>query len=57
MPTEFKGQKRPADVIGNAIMLTQIAIGKQEETMIDDGVGINDFNSYGGRARVVVLLN
>ena len=28
MPTEFKGQKRPADVIGNAVRVMQIATGE-----------------------------
>ena len=37
MPTGPKGQKRPADVIGNAIKIAQIATGEQEDTVIDDG--------------------
>jgi len=31
MPTGPKGQKRPADVIGNAIRVAQIATGEAEE--------------------------
>jgi hypothetical protein len=31
MPTGPKGQKRPADVIGNAIKVAQIATGEAEE--------------------------
>ncbi len=31
MPTGPKGQKRPADVIGNAIRVAQIATGEVEE--------------------------
>ena len=31
MPTRPKGQKRPADVIGNAIRVAQIATGEAEE--------------------------
>ena len=32
MPTGPKGQKRPADVIGNAIMVAKIATGEIEDT-------------------------
>ena len=31
MPRSPKGQKRPADVIGNAIKVAQIATGEAEE--------------------------
>lgn len=31
MPTGPKGEKRPADVIGNAIRVAQIATGEAEE--------------------------
>ncbi len=37
MPTGPKGQKRPADVIGNAVKVMRIAIGEEEDTVIDDG--------------------
>lgn len=37
MPTGPKGQKRPADVIGNAIRVAQIATGEAEEEYTDDG--------------------
>ncbi len=37
MPKGPKGQKRPADVIGNAIRVAQIATGEaEEETERDD---------------------
>ena len=32
MPTGPKGEKRPADVIGNAIMIAKIATGEIEDT-------------------------
>jgi hypothetical protein len=32
MPRGPKGEKRPADVIGNAIMVARIATGEIEET-------------------------
>lgn len=37
MPTGPKGQKRPADVIGNAVRVMRIAIGEEADTVIDDG--------------------
>ena len=37
MPTGSKGQKRPADVVGNAVRVMQIATGEVEETIVDDG--------------------
>lgn len=38
MPTGPKGQKRPADVIGNAIKVARIATGEEEEDIPpDDG--------------------
>lgn len=32
MPKGPQGQKRPADVIGNAVMVAQIATGESQET-------------------------
>jgi hypothetical protein len=37
MPTGSKGQKRPADVIGNAVRVMRIATGEEDDTVIDDG--------------------
>jgi hypothetical protein len=37
MPTGPKGEKRPADVIGNAVKGMRIATGEIEETIPDDG--------------------
>lgn len=38
MPTGPKGQKRPADVIGNAVRIARIATGEEEEDFpADDG--------------------
>ncbi len=36
MPTGPKGQKRPADMIGNAIMVAKIATGEIEEAAPPD---------------------
>lgn len=37
MPTGPKGQKRPADVVANAILVAKIATGGAVETVPDDG--------------------
>ncbi|NQV59555.1 MAG: RNA-binding protein [Alphaproteobacteria bacterium] len=37
MPKGPKGQKRPADVIGNAVRVMQIATGEVEEEFDEDG--------------------
>ncbi len=35
MPTEPKGEKRPADVIGNAVMVAKISTGEIEDSTPD----------------------
>ncbi|WGJ15656.1 RNA-binding protein [Methylocapsa sp. D3K7] len=37
MPRGPKGEKRPADVIGNAVHVMRIATGEIEDTIPDDG--------------------
>jgi hypothetical protein len=37
MPTGPKGEKRPADVIGNAVHVMRIAAGEVDDTPPDDG--------------------
>lgn len=37
MPTGPKGQKRPADVVGNAIKIAKIATGEEDDDVKDDG--------------------
>jgi len=37
MPTGPKGQKRPADAIGRAVHIAQIATGEIEDDVPDDG--------------------
>jgi len=53
MPTGPKGQKRPADVIGNAIHVMRIATGEIEETTADDGknAAAVALGRLGGKAR------
>ncbi|MFD1332145.1 RNA-binding protein [Methylopila musalis] len=37
MPKGHKGEKRPTDVIGNAVHVMRIAIGEEADDVIDDG--------------------
>jgi hypothetical protein len=37
MPKGPKGEKRPADVISNAVKVMRIATGEEEETLTEDG--------------------
>jgi hypothetical protein len=67
MPTGPKGEKRPADVIGNAVKVMRIATGEETET-VPPGDGKDDARSHaqpdfpapdrpqllGRRARVVL---
>ena len=54
MPRGPKGQKRPADVIGNAVKVMRIATGEEEESFpADDGKdpAAKSLGSRGGKAR------
>ena len=53
MPTGPKGQKRPADAIGNAVMIGRIATGEIEDTTTDDGknAAAVALGRMGGKAR------
>jgi hypothetical protein len=54
MPRGPKGEKRPADVIGNAIMIARIATGEIDETATtDDGknAAAVALGRMGGKAR------
>lgn len=53
MPTGPKGQKRPADVIGNAVRVMQIATGEAEEEIVDDGkdAAAKALGAKGGKKR------
>ncbi len=53
MPKGPKGEKRPADVIGAAVKVMQIATGEIEETTDDDGKdkAAVELGRKGGRAR------
>ena len=53
MPKGPQGQKRPADVIGNAVKVMRIAVGEEEEEYADDGKdpAAKALGAKGGRAR------
>ena len=57
MPKGPKGQKRPADVIGNAVKVMRIATGEEEEDMPNDGknAAAKELGSRGGKARAAKL--
>ncbi|MXY41423.1 MAG: RNA-binding protein [Rhodospirillaceae bacterium] len=53
MPRGPQGQKRLADVIGNAVRVMQIATGEAEEEFDDDGrdPATKTLGAKGGKAR------
>lgn len=53
MPRGPKGEKRPADVIGNAVKVMRIATGEEEEALTDDGKdkAAVSLGRRGGKAR------
>ena len=53
MPKGPKGQKRPADVISNAVHVMRIATGEIAETLTDDGknAAAVSLGRLGGEAR------
>ena len=59
MPKGPKGQKRPADVIGNAIRVAKIATGEEQEDFgrTDDGKdkAAQALGRRGGKARAAAL--
>jgi hypothetical protein len=58
MPKGPKGQKRPADVIGNAIRVAKIATGEEvEDFSAEDGKdkAAQSLGRRGGRARAKAL--
>ena len=57
MPKGPQGQKRPADVIGNAVRVMEIATGQREEEFEDDGKNkaAVELGRKGGKARSAKL--
>ena len=57
MPRGPKGQKRPADVIGNAVKVMRIATGEEDDFPADDGKdkAAQSLGQRGGKARAKAL--
>ena len=57
MPKGPQGQKRPADVIGNAVKVMRVATGEEEEEFEDDGKdpAAKALGAKGGKARAAKL--
>ena len=57
MPTGPKGQKRPADVIGNAVKVMRIATGEEVEELDEDGKNpaAKELGRKGGKKRAANL--
>lgn len=57
MPSGPKGEKRPADVIGNAVKVMRIAVGEESDAMPDDGKNkaAQALGKLGGAARAKAL--
>ena len=56
MPKGPQGQRRPADVIGNAVRVTEIATGQRDEKyQREPGKAAAELGSKGGRARAAKL--
>jgi hypothetical protein len=53
MPRGPKGEKRPADVVGNAVRVMRIATGEETEVLTEDGknAAAVALGRMGGKAR------
>lgn len=54
MPRGPKGQKRPADVVGNAVHVMRIATGETEEKVASKSAAA-ELGKKGGKARAAKL--
>ena len=57
MPKGPKGEKRPVDVIGNAVKVMRIATGEDSDDLTDDGKdkAAQSLGQRGGKARAKAL--
>lgn len=57
MPKGPQGQKRPRDVVSNAVKVMRIATGEEEEEFEDDGKdpAAKALGAKGGKARAATL--
>lgn len=55
MPKGPQGQKRPADVIGNAVRVMRIATGEEEDDIDSVKSAAAELGSRGGKARAATM--
>ncbi|HEY1745229.1 MAG TPA: RNA-binding protein, partial [Xanthobacteraceae bacterium] len=57
MPRGPKGEKRPADVVGNAVHVMRIATGEIEDRAADEGknAAAAELGRMGGKARATKM--
>jgi hypothetical protein len=55
MPRGPRGQKRPADVIGNAVKVMRIATGEEVEELDRVKSAVAELGALGGKARAVKM--
>jgi hypothetical protein len=55
MPRGPQGQKRPADVIGNAVRVMRIATGEETEELDSVKSAAAELGSRGGKARAASM--
>lgn len=55
MPRGPRGEKRPADVIGNAVKVMRIATGDEDEELDPVKSAAAELGSRGGKARAAAL--
>jgi hypothetical protein len=57
MPKGPRGEKRPADVVGNAVLIARIATGEVQDTPPDDGKdkSAQAMGKKGGKARAASM--
>lgn len=57
MPKGPNGEKRPADVVGNAVLIARIATGEVDDTPEDDGKdpAAKALGAKGGNARAASM--
>jgi hypothetical protein len=55
MPRGPQGQKRPADVIGNAVRVMRIATGEEEDETDSVKSAAAELGSRGGKARAAAM--
>lgn len=58
MPTGPKGERRPADVIGNAVHIMRVLTGEIKDTIPDDGKdpAAKALGKKGGAARAKAMM-